>query len=174
MTDFACCSAGGLSVAAHLQSFAVNFAIVSREGSVGDSWKSAYKATKLHTGMANASSNPVSELAEASKNFCSLSVKRYSQLPFEPIPVDWPDFLSAELLAKYHQEYATKRQLLIFGSRDCTAAEWNARSQSWHIVIYGPHGREQVRARNIVYAAGIFSGTPKIPAFSTVSSFKLL
>ena len=132
--------AGGLAVGAHLQTMGVDYAIVGRDKHAGDSWSSVYHNAKLHT------------------------VKAYSGLPFEPISSSSPEYLSATELAAYHREYAEKYDLSVYGERVVEAAKWTQRTRCWHVVIAGPKGAERLRARNIVYAGGIYSGHPKLPS----------
>ncbi|KAJ7762375.1 hypothetical protein DFH07DRAFT_814148, partial [Mycena maculata] len=138
---------GGLSISAYLKSLGVNFAMVEKQPTIGDSWGKRYESTTLHT------------------------TRMFSGLPFVPFPSDYPQYVPAKLIALYYAKYAQDLQLPAYTGRECVSATWDAAQAQWIVTLKGSHGAEVVTARNIVFAVGVGGRWPIIPDFPGRDSF---
>ncbi|KAK7063707.1 hypothetical protein R3P38DRAFT_2819876 [Favolaschia claudopus] len=139
---------GGLSVSAYLKSLGINFAMVERAPAIGDSWAKRYASTTLHT------------------------TRVFSGLPFMPFPTDYPEFVTAKLMAKYYAIYVQKLQLPAFPNRDCVSAVWDDEESRWTVTLkVGDGTTEVVTARHLIFAVGIGGRVPIMPAFPGMDTF---
>ncbi|KAJ7508521.1 hypothetical protein B0H11DRAFT_1704238 [Mycena galericulata] len=142
---------GGLSISAYLKALGINFAMVEKETTIGDSWAKAYPqrydSTTLHT------------------------TRMFSGLPYIPFPSDYPQYVPAKLIAQYYAEYAQELQLPTYHGRECIAATWDEQQAQWIVTLEGLHGVEIVSARIIVFAVGIAGRIPVFPSFPGMDSF---
>ncbi|KAJ6611488.1 hypothetical protein B0H10DRAFT_2224004 [Mycena sp. CBHHK59/15] len=145
---------GGLSISAYLKALGINFAMVEKEPTIGDSWTRArllsprYDSTTLHT------------------------TRLFSGLPFIPFPSDYPQYVPAKLIAQYYAKYTQDMQLPAYPARECTTAVWDAAQARWNVTLQGPHGPEVVTARILVFAIGVGGRWPIMPAFPGQDLFR--
>ncbi|KAJ7762344.1 hypothetical protein DFH07DRAFT_814018 [Mycena maculata] len=138
---------GGLSISAYLKALGVNFAMVEKEPTIGDSWAKRYESTTLHT------------------------TRIFSGLPFIPFPRDYPEYIPAKLIAPYYAKYAQDLQLPAYTGRECISATWDDAQAQWTVTLKGSRGVDVVTARNIVFAVGVIGRWPIIPNFPGRDSF---
>lgn len=86
--------AAGLAAAASLVHRGIEVAVIEREDEIGASWRKRYERLRLHT------------------------VRRFSGLPYHPIPSDLPRYLSKDEYAAYLRDYASVLGLPISGSEN--------------------------------------------------------
>ncbi|KAJ6486047.1 hypothetical protein C8R47DRAFT_1128827 [Mycena vitilis] len=137
----------GLSISAYLKSLGLNFAMVEKQPTIGDSWANRYESTTLHT------------------------TRVFSGLPFVPFPSDYPLYVPAKLIASYYAKYVQDLQLPAYAGRDCVSAAWDDAQTRWTVTLEGPAGTEVVSARNLVFAVGIGGRYPVMPDFPGIDSF---
>jgi len=131
----------GLAVAACLRKAGLDFIILEREQQVGSSWRRHYERLHLHT------------------------VKKYSSLPYLPLPKDYPRYVQRKLVVEYLDSYAKTFALQPrFGEtvrsihRD--GGEWLVESTS-----------SSIRAPYVVIASG-YNAEPVKPSFPGIEKFK--
>jgi cation diffusion facilitator CzcD-associated flavoprotein CzcO len=130
----------GLAVGACLRRAGLDFVMLEKERAVGASWRRHYARLRLHT------------------------IKRYSSLPFLPLPNDHPRYVPRDLMIRYFERYAAHFDLAPrFGEavhavrRD--AAGWTVSSTSGSL-----------RAPFVVIASG-YNAEPVVPAFAGMDTF---
>ncbi|KAJ7146320.1 hypothetical protein C8R44DRAFT_757149 [Mycena epipterygia] len=138
---------GGLSISAYFKALGVNFAMVEKQPTIGDSWAKRYDSTTLHT------------------------TRIFSGLPFVPFPSDYPQYVPAKLIAPYYAKYVQYLGLPAYPGRECVSANWDDAQGHWTVTFRGAHGTEIVTARNLVFAVGIGGRWPIIPDFPGKDSF---
>jgi cation diffusion facilitator CzcD-associated flavoprotein CzcO len=131
----------GLAVGACLRKAGLDFVILEKEQTVGSSWRRHYERLHLHT------------------------IKKYSALPYMPLPKDYPRYAPRKLVVEYLDNYAKAFALQPrFGEtvrsirRD--GGEWLVESTS-----------SSIRAPCVVIASG-YNAEPVQPSFPGIEAFK--
>jgi cation diffusion facilitator CzcD-associated flavoprotein CzcO len=131
----------GLAVGACLRKAGVDFIILEKEQQVGSSWRRHYERLHLHT------------------------VKKYSSLPYLPLPKNYPRYAPRKLVVEYLDNYAKAFALQPrFGEtvrsvrRD--GSEWLVESTSL-----------SARSPCVVIASG-YNAEPVTPSFPGIETFK--
>ncbi|KAJ7144850.1 hypothetical protein C8R43DRAFT_1130275 [Mycena crocata] len=130
---------GGLSISGYLKALGVNFAMVDKQTTIGDSWSKRYDSATLHT------------------------TRIFSGLPFVPFPEDYPEYVPAKLIPPYYVKYVQDLQLPAYLERECVSAVWDDTTTRWMATLKGPNGAEVVSARNLLFAVGTGGRLPIFP-----------
>ncbi|KAJ7708782.1 hypothetical protein B0H17DRAFT_365221 [Mycena rosella] len=139
---------GGLALSAYLKALSVNFAMVEKLPSIGDSWSKRYDSATLHT------------------------TRIFSGLPFISFPSDYPEFVPAKLIARYYAKYVQDLQLPAYPGHECVSATWDDAQARWTVTLDATHGTEVVSVRNLVFAVGTGGRLPIIPDFPGRDTFQ--
>ncbi|MDX1378598.1 MAG: NAD(P)/FAD-dependent oxidoreductase [Anaerolineales bacterium] len=132
--------AAGLATAACLKRAGVPNIILEQSNEVGATWRKHYDSLRLHTD------------------------KKNSQLPFVPMPKEYPRYPSRDQVAAYLEEYARQFNLDILFNQRVTSAKringhWQVRTESaLHFAL------------NLVVACG-YSRRPLMPEWEGMDSF---
>ncbi len=136
----------GLSLAARLDTMGASYLVIEKNGRVGDNWRRRYPSLVLH--------NPIAA----------------NHLPYLPFPADYPRYLPRDMLADWLEQYAQTLELEVAtGTRLCSA-RYEATTARWTAVIQGPSGRQTLRPRHLVFAAGAAS-VPVLPDLPGLPDF---
>ncbi|KAI9659393.1 MAG: hypothetical protein M1821_001651 [Bathelium mastoideum] len=139
----------GLATGGRLQALDISYVILDKHPKVGDSWKTRYNSTKLHT------------------------IREYSHLPFDrTFPDLYPEYLSSDDLAKGHRDWVSKYKINIWQSTTVLSGSWDENKQEWSLKIRR-HDRESfLTCSHIVFATGSGCQVPLIPTYKNRESFK--
>jgi len=142
-TNVAIIGAGpaGLAVGACLKRAGIDFVILEKANEIGPAWRRHYRRLHLHT------------------------VKKFSSLPFQPFPRDYPLYVPRELVVRYLDDYAQKFDLRPrFGE-----AVKSIRRDGGHFLI--ETGSDSFRSRHVVIASGN-NAEPIVPKLAAIETFK--
>lgn len=132
----------GLAIAAHLRERQLPFTIVEKARTVASSWRNHYDRLHLHT------------------------ARKFSALPFLPLPETYPEFASRQQVVDYAEQYADHFNIEPVFEK--TVARVSRPSGPW--VVSFADG-DKWSADNIVLATGT-NAVPKIPAFEGQAVFQ--
>ncbi|KAJ7067347.1 hypothetical protein C8F01DRAFT_1342249 [Mycena amicta] len=138
----------GLSISAYLKALGINFAMVEKQPTIGDSWANRYDSTTLHT------------------------TRVFSGLPFLGFPPDYPQYVPAKLIAQYYADYARKLHLPVYAGRRCVSAIWDKARDAWRVTLEGVAGTEIINVHTLVFALGIGGRYPVVPEIPGKDTFK--
>ncbi len=142
-TDVVVVGAGpaGLAGGACLKKAGLDFIILEKEPQVASSWRRHYERLHLHT------------------------VKRFSSLPFLPIPNDYPRYVPRDLFIRYLDSYAAHFELRPrFGE---TVRAIRRDGNDWLVESTSA----PIRAGNVVIASG-YNTEPTTPSVPGIETFK--
>lgn len=132
--------ASGLAAAAALRRRGRAAVVLERDERVGERWASRYDRLRLHT------------------------VRRFSGLPYRPLPRSYPRYVPKDLFARYLAEYAAALELDV--RTGVTVAEVVPDGDGWVVRA----AREDVLARAVVVATGRHN-EPFLPAWQGQDAF---
>lgn len=90
-------------------------------------------------------------------------------------PLDYPQYVPAVKIGQFYRHYAETMDLPIFLSRRVTKTTWDAERKAWRVPFKGKYGDEEILAKYLVFAVGIFGRTPIMPSLpSQVCFFPLV
>ncbi|KAI5992051.1 FAD/NAD(P)-binding domain-containing protein, partial [Pisolithus marmoratus] len=130
----------GLILAARLKMLGVNALVVEQNERVGDNWRKRYTSLHLHEPF-----------------WCD-------HLPYFPFPPSWPVFTPGLKFADWLDSYARSLDLNVWTSARAHTVEPNATGKKWTVKVVHEDGREhQLEVDHVVFAIGLFGGSPKVP-----------
>lgn len=139
----------GLSTGGRLQALGLSYVIVDKQPSVGDSWRSRYDSTKLHT------------------------LREYAHLPFgRTYGAEYPEFLTKDHLADGHQKWVKQYGINIWQSTELLSSTWDEDENIWTCRLLRNREEVTILASHLVFAVGAGSQTPVMPKFKNQGVFK--
>jgi putative flavoprotein involved in K+ transport len=132
--------ASGLAVAATLKRRGREPVVLEGGDTVGGSWAQRYERLCLHT------------------------VRRFSGLPFYPIPRSYPRYVPKNMYARYLEEYANRMGLSI--RLEQRVEQIRRESRSWLVET----ARESWAARAVIVATGRHN-VPRLPQWAGMNEF---
>lgn len=133
---------GGLAVAGRFRKANEDFVLLEKSNEVAHSWHNHYHRLHLHT------------------------VKKFSELPFQPFPKDYPLYVPREKLVEYYEAYAKKFDIKPTFGKEVTSIK--KQGNEW--VTTTAQG-DTYRTENIIVATG-FNNIPKQPKFKNEDIFE--
>ncbi|KAI6131196.1 hypothetical protein EDD16DRAFT_1468477 [Pisolithus croceorrhizus] len=138
----------GLILAARLKMLGVNTLVVERNNRVGDNWRKRYTSLFLHEPF-----------------WCD-------HLPYFPFPPSWPVFTPGLKFANWLNSYARSLDLNVWTSARAVSVEPSATGRRWIVKVAREGGEERrLEVNHVVFATGLFGGTPKVPAIPHQDTF---
>ena len=132
----------GLAIAARLHKLQLPFTVVEKADAVASTWRNHYDRLHLHT------------------------ARKYSALPFLPMPDSYPEFASRQQVVDYAEQYARHFNIEpVFGK---TVISITRLDESWIITFADG---ELWQADAVVIASGT-NAVPRIPDFKGQNNFK--
>jgi putative flavoprotein involved in K+ transport len=133
--------ASGLAVAAALRRRGRTAVVLERDARVGERWASRYDRLHLHT------------------------VRRFSGLPYRPLPRAYPRYVSKDLYAGYLADYAGALELDV--RTGVTVERIEPDGEGWSLTT----GEDAIRARVVVVATGRHN-EPNLPRWPGAEAFR--
>jgi putative flavoprotein involved in K+ transport len=133
--------ASGLAVAAALKRLGREPVVLERDETVGGTWERRYDRLHLHT------------------------VRRFSGLPYHPLPRTLPRYVSKDEYARYLSDYASRLGLDV--RRGQRAERIHPADEAWVVDA----GGERIRARAVVVATGRHN-VPRLPDWPGSKDFR--
>ncbi|EXJ57737.1 uncharacterized protein A1O5_12527 [Cladophialophora psammophila CBS 110553] len=151
--EFDCAIVGagqaGLSVAGRLQSQGVKYVLLERNAEVGDSWKTRYKSTKLHT------------------------TRESSHLPFDrTFPPHYPQYLTKDDLAQGYLDWAKKYGINVWLSTTVVSGRWHEDEKRWTLNLVRNEERKSITVTHLVMALGAGCQIPTMPTYPGIERFR--
>jgi hypothetical protein len=165
-------SSAGLAAAGYLKALGVDFVQCDAIETMGDSWglvghftrsrdrpltrSQRYDCVKLHT---------IRAFSGAFAPSCSIAPKPDGRtgLPYQGFPEDYPQYVPSLKIAEFYRHYAENMDLPIYLSRLVTKARWDEERKAWRVPFNGKFGPEEIIAKHLIFAVGIFGRTPTLP-----------
>ena len=123
-----------------LNALGVNYVLLERHAKIGDVWANRYDSLRWHTS------------------------KEYGNLPFgRTYPAEDDYMLPAKRIGEGHRAWAEKYGINARTSTSIRTTHWDDAGQIWTIETSGPHGKAQLKARDLVLAIGPGHLTPISP-----------
>jgi putative flavoprotein involved in K+ transport len=138
----------GLNIAARLSHLGVSTLVVEGTKRVGDVWRNRYNNLSLHDPM------------------------WYGQMPYLPYPDNWPVFASKEMIADWLEAYSWIMQLNVWTDSRVDNAAFDDGSGRWTVRLNREGEPRELHPRHIVFATGVFGGTPDIPPIPGAAAFR--
>ena len=138
----------GLNIAARLGHLGVPTLILEATPRIGDVWRNRYNNLLLH------------------------DPQWYGQMPYLPYPDNWPVFASKEMIADWLEAYAWILQLNVWTNSFVESAEFDDGAGRWTVRLTRDGELRELHPSHIVFATGVFSGKPDIPAVPGVEAFR--
>jgi hypothetical protein len=137
----------GLAIAARLKNLGISTVIIERNNHIGDNWRNRYDSLHLHN------------------ETCA------SHLPYLPIPNDWPNYLSKDLVGDYLYNYSKGLKLDVVTGAEVIHAEF--RDTYWTVELRDRNGKTAtVEPKFIVMATGVTGVVPRMPEFPGSDEFQ--
>jgi putative flavoprotein involved in K+ transport len=141
-------SHSGLSVGARFERKDASYLIVEKNEKPGDTWRNRYECLALHTPT------------------------WMNDLPYIPLPDNWPMFLPKDRWADWLDSYATLMNLNFWGSTEAVSASFDETSRVWEVSLRLADGSMRVmHPKHIVLAVGGAGGRPRIPELPGLDEF---
>lgn len=139
----------GLSLAARLTHLAVDTLVIDRLPRVGDCWRTWYHSLALH--------NPTD----------------YNHLPYMPFPLNWPVYLSKDMVADWFEAYAWAQEVNFWTSTELASGRYDEAAGRWNAVVRNTTTGEKrtLHPKHLVFANGLV-GFPHIPDLPGIQTFK--
>lgn len=140
----------GLATGGRLQALGVSYVVVEKQANVGDSWKTRYDSTKLHT------------------------IREFGHLPFEKTFTDppYPEYLTKDQLAEGYQRWAAKYNINIWLSTTILSGDWSKETETWTLKILRHDKESTITCSFFVFAGGAGSQVPVAPTYENRDIFK--
>jgi hypothetical protein len=132
--------ASGLAVAAALRRTGLEPVVLERDDEIGGTWARRYDRLRLHT------------------------VRRFSGLPFHPLPRTLPRYVPKQLYAEYLADYASRLGLSV--RTGAHVSRVRPEGSGWVVEL----DRERLPARAVVVATGRYN-EPRLPQWPGVDGF---
>ena len=143
-------AAAGLSLASCLLEVGIDNIIVAEKfPRCGDQWRNRYHRLHLH------------------------DIKRECNLPYFPMPEEYPCYPSRLEYANYLDLYAKKRNIPVFCSHTVESATFNEDKNLWEITVFDTERdvKKNFTSNQLVIANGVYND-PNIPTIQGESNFK--
>lgn len=139
----------GLATGGRLQALGASYVVLEKQANVGDSWKTRYDSTKLHT------------------------IREFGHLPFERTFTDppYPEYLTKDHLAEGYQNWAAKYNINIWLSTTLLAGEWDEGKEIWKLKISQKGQELTITSLFFVFAGGAGSQIPTSPIYEGREAF---
>ncbi|KAH9207921.1 hypothetical protein DL95DRAFT_428905 [Leptodontidium sp. 2 PMI_412] len=140
----------GLSAGGRLKALGITYVVIDKFPEVGDSWKTRYDSTKLHT------------------------IREFAHLPFDRTfpATSYGEFLTKNELAQGYRAWVQKYGINVWQSSTVVKGSWDAQRQLWTIKVQR-HGKEMILTSSfLIFAPGGGSQVPVTPSYENRESFK--
>lgn len=132
----------GLSIAGRLQALNVSYLVIDKYKHIGDSWKTRYASTRLHT------------------------IREYAHLPFNrTFPNSYQEFLTKDDLAQGYIDWARKYGIdkHVLTETALVSGNWDEEKKLWTVTLNSRGEEVKVLCRFVVMAVGSGGQTPWMP-----------
>jgi putative flavoprotein involved in K+ transport len=137
----------GLMLAARLERYGIDYAVVEQHARLGDSWRKRYNNLHTHT------------------------VSWGDQFTYLPFPPSWPLSMSKDKLANWIEHYAEALDLDVWTSTSLVGGSFDDSTGRWQIALRRSSGEvEKISPKHVVYATGN-QGRPFVPEFPGADEF---
>lgn len=142
-------SHSGLCVGARFERKGTSYLIVEKNAKPGDTWRNRYESLALHTPT------------------------WMNDLPYVPLPADWPMFLPKDRWADWLDCYATLMDLNFWGSTEALSASFDEAARRWDVSLRLADGsRRTMHPKHVVLAVGGAGATPMVPDLPGLNEFE--
>jgi hypothetical protein len=93
-------------------------------------------------------------------------------MPYLPYPDNWPVFASKEMIADWLEAYSWIMQLNVWTDSRVDNAAFDDGSGRWTVRLNREGEPRELHPRHIVFATGVFGGTPDIPPIPGAAAFR--